>query len=51
VSNWLLAGVALVYLWVAVDYFLADREGLALAFGAYAVANVGFIVENVLNGV
>jgi hypothetical protein len=45
-SNWLLGGVAVVYLWVAVDYFLADRDGMALAFFAYALANIGFIVES-----
>jgi hypothetical protein len=45
-SNWLLFGIAIVYLWVAVDYFLADRDGMALTFAAYALANIGLIAEN-----
>ena len=44
-SSWLIGVVALIYLWVAVDLFLKGSHGLALAFLAYALANVGLIME------
>ena len=45
-SNTLLAVVAVMYVWVAVDMFYAGKDGMALAFAAYAVANIGFIWAN-----
>lgn len=44
-SVYLLAIVASIYLFVAGDYFLSERYGMGLAFLAYAVSNVGFILE------
>ena len=44
-SPLLLVGVALVYAYVAVDYFLLGRPGMCLAFSAYAVSNLGFVWE------
>lgn len=41
----LLAAVALAYAWVAWDYWSQGRYGMALAFLAYALANVGFILD------
>lgn len=41
----LLLLVGLVYLGVAVDYWLAGRPGLAWAFVAYALANLGFATD------
>ena len=41
----LLAGVGLTYCCVAFDYWQAGRPGMALAFVAYALANVGFIID------
>lgn len=38
---WLAAGL---YCWQAWEYTRADNPGMALAFAAYAVANVGFIL-------
>lgn len=38
----LLLFVAAIYFVVAVDYALKDRAGMALAFLAYALANLGF---------
>jgi hypothetical protein len=46
VSNWLLGFVACIYLWVAINYFFSDKMGMCLAFVAYALANVGFILAN-----
>lgn len=46
-SSWLLAITGLIYLGVAVDYFLNKNMGMALAFVAYALANLGFILSNV----
>ena len=45
-SNWLLAITALIYLGVALDYFLAGKYGMCVAFLAYSTANVGFILAN-----
>ena len=45
-SPWLLAGVALVYAYVSVDYYLLGRPGMCLAFAAYAVSNLGFVWES-----
>lgn len=42
-SSGLLGAVALAYLGVAVGYARAGNHGMALAWAAYAVANVGFI--------
>ena len=39
----LLALVALIYLGVAASYYRQGNAGMALAFLAYAVANVGFM--------
>lgn len=41
----LLALVASIYLWVAGSYVIAGRPGMALAFIAYALANIGFILD------
>jgi hypothetical protein len=43
-SDLLLAIVAVIYLGVAVSYLLERNHGMALAFVAYAVANIGFII-------
>jgi len=43
-AGWLLGIVALIYLGVAVSYWLQDDRGMALAFAAYSLANVGFIL-------
>jgi hypothetical protein len=46
-SNWLLAITGFIYVGVAVDYFLNKNTGMAIAFMAYALANLGFILANV----
>ena len=44
--NWyLLAIVALIYASVAVNYLIDGRPGMALAFAAYAIANIGFALD------
>jgi hypothetical protein len=45
VSGALLGLVGLVYIWVALDYAWSGRWGMALAFLAYALANVGLILD------
>ena len=44
-SAGLLLFVGLVYLAVAIDYASHARYGMALAFVAYAVANLGFALD------
>ena len=44
-SWWLLALVAVAYLYVAADYARHKQWGMCLAFVAYALANVGFIID------
>ena len=41
----LLIAVALAYAWVAWDYWQQGRMGMALAFVAYAWANIGFFFD------
>jgi hypothetical protein len=41
----LLIAVSLAYLWVAGSYFMAGRLGMSLAFLAYTIANIGFILD------
>ncbi len=41
----LLIAVTLAYACVAVSYLRERRYGMALAFIAYALANVGFILD------
>ena len=42
-TPWELVLAAALYLLVAGRYLAADNPGMALAFFAYALANVGFI--------
>lgn len=44
-SSRLLLLVAMIYLWVALGYAGEGRWGLALAWAAYAIANLGFAIE------
>ena len=44
-SMGLLALVALAYLWVGAGYWQSGRTGMFLAFAAYAIANIGFIID------
>jgi hypothetical protein len=46
VSSWLLGITGVIYLWVALDYYLQGKFGMGLAFLAYATANLGFILAN-----
>ena len=41
----LLVVVGIIYVGVTIQYGLAGRPGMALAFGGYALAQVGFIME------
>jgi uncharacterized membrane protein YecN with MAPEG domain len=43
VKPWELILAALLYTSVATRYGLSGNSGMALAWGAYAVANLGFI--------
>ena len=42
---YLLAVVTVAYLWAAFSYWQEGRVGMAVVFGAYAIANVGFILD------
>lgn len=44
-SSGLLAVVAVIYLGVAVGYWRQGRYGMAFAFVAYALANMGFVID------
>lgn len=41
----LLGLVGVVYAYVAIQYWLGGRPGMALAFIAYAISNFGFILD------
>ena len=43
-ASWLIAGVGIVYLIVAVDLFIRGNWGLGIAFLGYAFANVGLYI-------
>lgn len=43
-NAWLLAVVACIYAWCAFNYWRNGEYGMAIAFVAYALANVGFVV-------
>ena len=45
-SNTLLLVVACIYTYVAYDYYARGQPGMSLAFAAYAVSNLGFILHN-----
>lgn len=45
-SSLLLGLVGLIYVYVAVEYFIKGNLGMGVAFTAYAVSNVGFIIAN-----
>jgi hypothetical protein len=44
-SAGLLLLVAAVYVWVAIGFLRHGRPGMALAFVAYAISNLGFAWE------
>lgn len=44
-SATLLGVVATIYVWVAANYAIDRRWGMALAFVAYAVSNIGFMLD------
>lgn len=44
-SGWLLALVAIIYVMVGIGYLREDRIGMFIAWTAYSVANVGFILD------
>lgn len=44
-SGPLLVAVAFIYFWVALENAYNGRYGIALAWAAYAVANVGFALD------
>lgn len=46
-SVWLLAAVAAVYVYVAADYAMAGKYGMCVAFGAYSLSNLGFIIDKI----
>ena len=48
-SNPLLVVTILIYGYVSFEYLLKKEFGMALAFFAYAVANIGFILHNILS--
>lgn len=41
----LLAVTGSIYLWIALDYAMSERWGMSLAFVAYALANLGFVLD------
>lgn len=44
-SGWLLGVIAVLYLGTAISYAWQRNGGMALVFFAYAVANVGLILD------
>lgn len=40
----LIAGVGMVYLWIAVEQCMKGNPGMAICFGGYALANVGMFM-------
>ena len=44
-SRYLLGCVALAYAWTAIEYWAMGRPGMGLMFVAYAVANIGLMME------
>lgn len=44
-AAWLIAGIGIVYLIVAVDLFVRGNWGLGIAFLGYSLGNVGLYME------
>lgn len=42
-SGWLIGIVTLIYIGVAVSFFMENKPGMALTFLGYSIANVGLI--------
>ena len=45
-STWSLALAGALYVLAALDFYTKGQKGFALAFVAYALANVGFIAAS-----
>lgn len=44
-NPWLLGALTLANAWIAYGYFTSHRNGLAIAFSAYAIACLGYIID------
>lgn len=45
-SNTLIAVVTIIYLLVALSFYLEGKTGMAITFGGYSLANIGIIMAN-----
>jgi len=46
-AAWLIGLTGFIYLATAVSLYMADKTGLSIAFGGYALANIGLYMEAV----
>ncbi len=46
-SIWLIGIVTIIYLGVAISYWLEGNKGLCITFVSYAGANIGLIIASV----
>ena len=43
-APWLMLFIGAVYLYIAIELLVKGNHGMALAFGAYALSNVGLYI-------
>ena len=43
-NAWLIGGIGLVYLFVAVQFFIKGQTGMGISFLGYALGNVGLVM-------
>ena len=47
-SNWLIIFVALIYVYIGIDFLIKNQVGMGVTFLAYALANLGLYIESKL---
>jgi len=43
-NTWLIGGIGIVYLFVAIQFFMKGQVGMGISFLGYALGNVGLMI-------
>jgi hypothetical protein len=46
-NSWLIGGIAVVYVIVAIEFYIKGNVGMALSFLGYALGNVGILIATI----
>jgi hypothetical protein len=46
-NSWLIGGIGVVYVLVAIEFYIKGNVGMALSFLGYALGNVGILIATI----